>query len=42
MYYLLAYLFTNLAAFGVVHVVEMKTGSSEIEQFRGLIKNHPD
>jgi len=41
MYYLMAYLFTNLAAFGVVHVVEMKTGSSEIEQFRGLIKKSP-
>jgi NADH-quinone oxidoreductase subunit N len=41
MYYLLAYLFTNLAAFGVIHIVEMKTGSSEIEQFRGLIKKSP-
>ena len=41
MYYLLAYLFTNLAAFGVVHIVEMKTGSSEIAQFKGLIKKNP-
>ncbi len=41
MYYLLAYLFTNLAAFGVINVVESTTGSSDLEQFRGLIKRAP-
>ncbi len=41
MYYLLAYLFTNLAAFGVINIVERKKGSSEIETFRGLIKSSP-
>lgn len=41
MYYLLAYLFTNLAAFGIINVVESTTGSSDLDQFRGLIKRSP-
>lgn len=41
MYYLIAYLFTNLAAFGVISIVERKKGSSEIEAFRGLVKSSP-
>jgi NADH-quinone oxidoreductase subunit N len=41
MYYLIAYLFTNLAAFGVITIVERQKGSSEIETFRGLSKSSP-
>jgi NADH-quinone oxidoreductase subunit N len=41
MYYLLVYLFTNLAAFGVAHIVETRTGSSQISNLKGLIKSSP-
>ncbi len=41
MYYLIAYLFTNLAAFGVITIVERQKNSSEIEAFRGLVKSSP-
>lgn len=41
MYYLLAYLFTNLAVFGVIHIVEKSKKSNEIESFHGLMKRSP-
>jgi len=41
MYYLLAYLFTNLAVFGVIHIVEKSKKSSEIESFHGLMQRSP-
>lgn len=41
MYYLLVYLFTNLAAFGVAHIIETKNGSSQISELSGLIKKSP-
>lgn len=40
-YYLMAYLVTNLAAFGIVSVVEKKLGSSEISAFSGLSRRSP-
>jgi len=41
MYYLLAYLFTNLAVFGVIHIVEKSKKSNEIASFQGLMKQSP-
>jgi NADH-quinone oxidoreductase subunit N len=41
MYYLLVYLFSNLAAFGVAHIIETKNGSSQISELNGLIKKSP-
>lgn len=40
-YYLLAYLFTNTAAFGVINAIERETGSSELKQLNGLMKRSP-
>lgn len=40
-YYLVAYLFTNLAAFGVVMIVERSGGSSELDAFAGLNRRSP-
>lgn len=41
MYYLLAYLFTNLAIFGVIHIVEKSKKSNDIQAFKGLMKRSP-
>ena len=41
LFYLLAYLFTNLGAFTVVIAVERATGSSEISDYAGLIHRNP-
>lgn len=41
MYYLLAYLFTNLAVFGVIYIVEKSKKSNEIASFQGLMKQSP-
>jgi NADH-quinone oxidoreductase subunit N len=41
LYYLLAYLFTNLGAFTVVIAVEQATGSTEISAYAGLIRRNP-
>ncbi len=41
LFYLFAYLFTNLAVFTVVIAFESATGSSEIADYRGLIKRSP-
>lgn len=40
-YYLMAYLFTNLAAFGIAAVIENLTGSSNIADLRGLNQRSP-
>ncbi len=41
MFYLLIYLFTNIAAFGVIILVSNKTGSDEIKDLRGLNRRSP-
>jgi proton-translocating NADH-quinone oxidoreductase chain N len=41
LFYLFAYLFTNMAAFTAVIAVESATGTSEIAGYRGLIKRGP-
>ncbi len=40
-YYLMAYLFTNIAAFGIVMVVERNNGSSDLTAFAGLNRRSP-
>lgn len=40
-YYLMGYLVTNLAAFGVISLVERVTGSSDISAFTGLHRRSP-
>lgn len=41
LYYLIAYLFTNMAAFAVVIVIEKETGSVSIDAFKGLAQRAP-
>jgi proton-translocating NADH-quinone oxidoreductase chain N len=41
LFYLLAYLFTNLGAFAVVIAVERATGSNEISDYAGLMQRNP-
>jgi NADH-quinone oxidoreductase subunit N len=41
LFYLFAYLFTNLAVFSAVIAFESATGSSEIADYRGLVKRSP-
>jgi NADH-quinone oxidoreductase subunit N len=41
LFYLFAYLFTNLAAFTAVIALESATGSAEIADYRGLVKRAP-
>jgi proton-translocating NADH-quinone oxidoreductase chain N len=41
LFYLFAYLFTNLAVFSAVIAFETATGSSEIADYRGLVKRSP-
>ena len=41
LFYLFAYLFTNMAVFSGVIAFESATGSSEIVDFRGLVKRQP-
>ena len=41
MFYLLMYVFTNVAAFGVVVLVSSETGSDEMEDFYGLSRRAP-
>jgi NADH:ubiquinone oxidoreductase subunit 2 (subunit N) len=41
LFYLFAYLFTNLAVFIAVIAFETATGSSEIADYRGLVKRSP-
>jgi proton-translocating NADH-quinone oxidoreductase chain N len=41
LYYLLAYLFTNLGAFAVIIAVENQTGSTQISAYAGLFRRAP-
>lgn len=41
LYYILVYVFSNLAAFGVVAAIENKTGKLLIEDYNGLYKTNP-
>lgn len=41
MYYLLVYLFTNLAAFAIASTLEDSNGSAQLEDLKGLIKKSP-
>ena len=41
LYYLLAYLVTNLAVFAIIHWVEQKSGSTAISAFAGLNRRSP-
>ena len=41
LFYLFAYLFTNLAVFSAVIAFESATGSSEIADYKGLVKRSP-
>ena len=41
MFYLLMYIFTNIAAFGVIVVVSNRIGSDELKDFSGLSRRSP-
>ena len=40
-YYVLVYIFSNLAAFGVIAVIERATGKVTIDDYNGLFKTNP-
>ncbi|MFG6396697.1 MAG: NADH-quinone oxidoreductase subunit N, partial [Muribaculaceae bacterium] len=41
MYYILVYIFSNLAAFGVIGAIENKTGKVDMTDYNGLSKTNP-
>lgn len=41
MYYILVYIFSNLAAFGVIGAIENNTGKVYMEDYNGLYKTNP-
>ncbi len=41
MFYILVYIFSNLAAFGVIQAIENKTGLVGMDSYRGLHKTNP-
>jgi NADH-quinone oxidoreductase subunit N len=41
MYYILVYIFSNLAAFGVIGAIEHHTGKVEMTDYNGLAKTNP-
>lgn len=41
MYYILVYIFSNLAAFGVIQSIENKTGKVDMNDYNGLSKTNP-
>lgn len=41
MYYVLVYIFSNLAAFGVIGAIENATGKVSMNDYRGLYKTNP-
>lgn len=41
MYYILVYIFSNLAAFGVIGAIEHATGKVSMDDYRGLYKTNP-
>ncbi len=40
-YFLLIYIFSNVAAFGVVHVIAMHSGKENIDDYTGLYRTNP-
>lgn len=40
-YFILVYIFSNLGAFGVVSVIENRTGKLNMDQYNGLYKTNP-
>ena len=40
-YYILVYVFSNLAAFGVIQAIENNTGKVDMDDYRGLSKTNP-
>ena len=40
-YFLLIYIFSNVAAFGVVHVISLRTGKENIDDYEGLYQTNP-
>ncbi len=40
-YYVLVYMFSNLAAFGVLSVIEERTGKVRIDEYNGLYQTNP-
>ncbi|MDE6449090.1 MAG: NADH-quinone oxidoreductase subunit N, partial [Muribaculaceae bacterium] len=40
-YYILVYVFSNLAAFGVIQAIENNTGKIDMDDYRGLSKTNP-
>ncbi len=41
MYYVLVYVFSNLAAFGVIMAIERQTGKTTVDDYNGLFKTNP-
>ena len=41
LYYILVYIFSNLAAFGVIGAIEHATGKVDMTDYRGLSKTNP-
>ena len=41
MYYVVVYIFSNLAAFGVIAAIELKTGKVTTDDYNGLFKTNP-
>ena len=41
MYYILVYIFSNMAAFGVIAAIENKSGRVDIKDYNGLYKTNP-
>jgi NADH-quinone oxidoreductase subunit N len=41
MFYILVYVFSNLAAFGVISAIENQTGKVDMTDYRGLYKSNP-
>ena len=41
MFYILVYIFSNLAAFGVIQAIENATGKLDMTDYRGLYKSNP-
>ena len=40
-YYILVYMVSNLAAFGVISIIEHRTGRITIDEYNGLYRTHP-
>lgn len=40
-YYVLVYMFSNLAAFGVISIIEQRTGKIQMDDYNGLYQTNP-